>query len=666
MIRGGTHYEFSFIPNPGFGGNAARRGPGRLVHDRVVRQVREEGRERRRAAADDALAQRRGRGRDRPEPRRQHVLVLLPLAARHRACRRRAVQVRGHPQPAAPGCRPTTAGPAATRTSTSPTPRTRSAPFLIHSPRPVSPAPGEEQDEPGRAAVAAFVPCRRGRAAFAFVAPAAGAASFSWIEGYDDPATPDRTTRSECSRRDRRLPRRSWSWRRGRPRAPPTSGRSRSDIVSRTHGLAGVVGGARENLLEDHSMVDRVKRGEATPQQLFDYYLGHLTNPSVTDTSSIPDTTCCSRARGACASRSRTCGGRRAGAAARREVVLGGHSLGGSITTAYATWDFNGRPGGDDLSGLVLIDGGSGPATLTAEEATERLQALQNSSPWLSFGGIPRPFAGLFNVVGSTFAKLAPNEPSTLQTLPVVPSSLKPPVAVDERGGLRLRARHRDVAADPRRRPGPCRPPRGQRHPRGWDQAGDISPIQRVADMFYGTGLSGLDGTAWYHPQRLTIDSGSGQRGDRQSGSGSARRPGDARPRPAAAADLRVRRRARRSAGAGCRPAARERIRDPAAQADAGGRKRDLRPRRSAVGLSAQRLREPPRAVPAEGQEGQASPSQDRARPDNSGAGTHERLLGRPVGLRTGIERILAAVRQRQPTILRTTLPNCLCSGPAL
>ena len=26
--------------------------------------------------------------------------------------------------------------------------------------------------------------------------------------------------------------------------------------------------------------------------------------------------------------------------------------------------------------------------------------------------------------------------------------------------------------------------------------------------MFSGKGLKGLDGTAWYHPQRLTIDSG--------------------------------------------------------------------------------------------------------------------------------------------------------------
>ncbi len=41
------------------------------------------------------------------------------------------------------------------------------------------------------------------------------------------------------------------------------------------------------------------------------------------------------------------------------KVVLGGHSLGGTITTAYATWDFAGRPEARGLSGLVLIDGGS-------------------------------------------------------------------------------------------------------------------------------------------------------------------------------------------------------------------------------------------------------------------------------------------------------------------
>ncbi|MGH2986109.1 MAG: hypothetical protein ACRDLO_05410, partial [Solirubrobacterales bacterium] len=44
--------------------------------------------------------------------------------------------------------------------------------------------------------------------------------------------------------------------------------------------------------------------------------------------------------------------------------------------------------------------------------------------------------------------------------------------------------------------------------PRPWDDAGELTPVQRFADMFSGTGLRGLDGTAWYHPRRLTIDSG--------------------------------------------------------------------------------------------------------------------------------------------------------------
>ena len=44
--------------------------------------------------------------------------------------------------------------------------------------------------------------------------------------------------------------------------------------------------------------------------------------------------------------------------------------------------------------------------------------------------------------------------------------------------------------------------------PAGWDRAGALTPIQRYADMFSGTGLPGHDGTAWYHPLRLTIDSG--------------------------------------------------------------------------------------------------------------------------------------------------------------
>ena len=42
----------------------------------------------------------------------------------------------------------------------------------------------------------------------------------------------------------------------------------------------------RENLLEDQSVLNRAKAGKATPQQLFDYYLGWLTDPRSARTSS--------------------------------------------------------------------------------------------------------------------------------------------------------------------------------------------------------------------------------------------------------------------------------------------------------------------------------------------------------------------------------------------
>jgi hypothetical protein len=44
--------------------------------------------------------------------------------------------------------------------------------------------------------------------------------------------------------------------------------------------------------------------------------------------------------------------------------------------------------------------------------------------------------------------------------------------------------------------------------PRPWDDAGELTPVDRFAKMFSGTGILGHDGTAWYHPLRLTIDAG--------------------------------------------------------------------------------------------------------------------------------------------------------------
>ena len=146
-------------------------------------------------------------------------------------------------------------------------------------------------------------------------------------------------------------------------------------------------------------------------------------------------------------------------------VVVGGHSLGGSITTAYATWDFHGKPGANGLSGLVYIDGGSSPQAITSAVATQRLQDLQKSSPWLAFGGISAPFAGLFNATGAVGAIIDPNSPSLGQSFPLLPPDLKPPVPATNLGqyGYAL-----DVKTSPpsaRGRPGAPRAARGERRP---------------------------------------------------------------------------------------------------------------------------------------------------------------------------------------------------------
>ncbi len=349
--------------------------------------------------------------------------------------------------------------------------------------------------------------------ALACLAPApsaASAAGATWLKGFNAPGTPAKYNRV------------------GVVKVGPTRARNVLVLVPGTSAgggyfvplaktLVGRLPGwqvwsveRRENLLEDQSMVNHAKAHRATAKQLFDYYLGYLADRTVTKHfQSIPD---------ANVGFARQWGMhvevedlRRVVLAARkggRRVVLGGHSLGGSITTAYATWDFGGKAGVKDLSGLVYIDGGSSPTPVTTDQANQSLQKLQTGSPWLAFGGIPAPLAGLFNVTGSTGALLAPNAPSIGQAFPLLPANLKPPVPVTNLG---LYGYDLDNKTSPRSLSA------AQAHlghlatsgsPRGWVRAGAITPIERFAQMFSGTGLTSVDGTAWYHPMRLTIDSG--------------------------------------------------------------------------------------------------------------------------------------------------------------
>jgi pimeloyl-ACP methyl ester carboxylesterase len=281
-------------------------------------------------------------------------------------------------------------------------------------------------------------------------------------------------------------------------------------IVAKDHGWQVWSVERRENLLEDQSTLNLFKKGKASATQLFDYYLGYITNPAINPHfQSIPNASVAFAKQWGMDVAVQDL--HRVIEAAKRlggKVVLGGHSLGGSVVTAYATWDFNGRAGARDLAGLIYIDGASGPAE-SADQATAQLQQLNapTASPWLSFGGIAAPFAGIFSATGSAAALFDPNGPSLGQTSGLLPSDIVPPVPVNNLAqyGYAL-----NVATSPpsleaaQAHLGTGVSKRGPVH--GWDGAGALTPIKRFATMFSGGTIQNTDGTEWYFPQRLTDD----------------------------------------------------------------------------------------------------------------------------------------------------------------
>ena len=267
----------------------------------------------------------------------------------------------------------------------------------------------------------------------------------------------------------------------------------------------------RENLLEDQSQLNAFKHGKTTSRQVYNYYLGYLKDPSIANHFQMIPNSSVAFAKQWGMNVAVEDLHRVIGAAKQRggKVVLGGHSLGGSVVTAYATWDFNGRAGADDLAGLVYIDGGSGPSTMTAAQANQELQALKapSASPWLSFGGIAAPFAGLYNATGSLAALLDPNSPSLGQNSGLLPTNIVPPVRVTNVGqygyALNVATSPASLAAA-QAHLGAGVATAGPVH--GWNGAGALTPITRFATMFSGDGINDVDGTEWYFPQRLTND----------------------------------------------------------------------------------------------------------------------------------------------------------------
>jgi hypothetical protein len=269
----------------------------------------------------------------------------------------------------------------------------------------------------------------------------------------------------------------------------------------------------RQNLLEDQSVLTLAKQGRATPKQVFDYYLGFIRDPTIKHRVRIPTSVAFAKKWGLNVAMQDL---RIVIRAARRlggKVVLSGHSLGGALVTAYASWNFRGRPGADDLAGLVFDDGASFRPAVSAAQATSDLAGLMSpkATPWggVSGGTIPAPFLGLFSTTGALAAFMQPNAPSL--GVAVLPPSLTPPVALSN---LALFAWNTNVSTSKLGQAdfailaheGKGISSRVVDGVHLWNKAGALTPPRRWAIMLGGPGVAGADGVEWYFPYRLTLD----------------------------------------------------------------------------------------------------------------------------------------------------------------
>jgi pimeloyl-ACP methyl ester carboxylesterase len=118
-------------------------------------------------------------------------------------------------------------------------------------------------------------------------------------------------------------------------------------------------------------------------------------------------------------------------------VILGGHSLGASLTVAYASWDFDGHPGYEDLDGLVLIDGGLLGSFSTPDLAATKkaIKALDANGPFVDLLGLKLPWAaGVFGEAGGVATLKEPTAPAIAQAFPLLPAQFKPPIPATNRG----------------------------------------------------------------------------------------------------------------------------------------------------------------------------------------------------------------------------------------
>ncbi len=286
------------------------------------------------------------------------------------------------------------------------------------------------------------------------------------------------------------------------------------DLVKRIAGLQVWIVDRRSQPLEDTAMFERALNGQATLQEMFDYYLGWITNGGTPadhfqplDASTVPF----AREWGMETALEDMRKVVRAAGKGGRQVFLGGHSLGASLSAAYAAWDFNGKPGYEEIDGLVLIDGGllGSFDAYDLAQAQQAMADLQTSNPFLDLIGQGLPeAAGLFGEVGGIYALLEPTARSTIQDYPLLPDALRPPVPATNQG-LFGYAFDRDTSPDFL---SIIHVNGGQLassgDPRDWEDGG-ITPIRRVAQLFAAEPSNAVE---WYFPKRLNIDTNGADR----------------------------------------------------------------------------------------------------------------------------------------------------------
>jgi pimeloyl-ACP methyl ester carboxylesterase len=259
----------------------------------------------------------------------------------------------------------------------------------------------------------------------------------------------------------------------------------------------------RQNLFEDQALLTKAKAHKASARQVYNYYFGahpgfHPVPSSTVQFVKQWGTAVAVRDMHRVIEAARKLGGK---------VVLGGHSLGGSLVTAYATWNFDGRPGADELAGLVFDDGAGGGGTpISAQAARQVLEGVQNQvSPWLSVG-VPAPYIGLFGSTGALAAIQEPNAPSIAQQSGLLSAvGLSPPVPATN---LATFAYNTNVPTSRLVFAFQAHLGKGlASHPvngvYGWDGSGALTPAKRWAAMLAGPDVNGSDGVEWYFPNRL-------------------------------------------------------------------------------------------------------------------------------------------------------------------